>query len=166
MASGQLHRWLSRAVCDQCGARGISGVLFSRFLTLVAAAPPQLWESAAVFWYPNLMSRIRRSRVGRPFTIEEHLEVAAWNDRAGKGWPRLELALNYPHTPELLGVVEHAQTGVTLFVWAAEFGIVVEPFSGGSFIYVSLATALGALTRWAEARVRGERVQFGSDQIR
>jgi hypothetical protein len=62
----------------------------------------------------------------------------------------------------MLGVVEHGQLGPTLFMWAADWGIIIEPFSGGLFTYTTLAAALCALSRWAEMVVAGKRVPFGS----
>lgn len=106
------------------------------------------------------MSNPQRSRVGRSLTLQEHQKISTWNDDPSEHWPRIELALNYPHTPEMLGVVEHGQVGPTLFVWASDGGIVVEPFSGGSIIYLSLEEALSAIARWADGLIKGQRVPF------
>ncbi len=103
-----------------------------------------------------------RSREGRPFTLDEYQKISEWNSRDIVNWPHLELALNYPNTPEMLGVVEHSQRGPTLFVWAADWGIVIEPFNGGSFIYPDFEEALNALSRWARLIIAGQRVHFGS----
>ena len=100
--------------------------------------------------YYGSMPSAQRSQNGRAFTVEEHRKISEWNGKAGDGWPRIELALNYPDTPEMLGLVEHDQPGPTLFVWADDWGLVVEPFSGGSFTYLSLSAVLSELSRWAE----------------
>ncbi len=100
-------------------------------------------------------------RCGRPLTLSEHAEIAQWNRACGDGWPRIELALNYPETPEMFGVVERGQVGPTLFLWLTERGAVVEPFSGGAFAYPTLTQALDAIRRWAAVLVAGRRVPFG-----
>ena len=95
------------------------------------------------------MQSLQRPRSGRSLTLEEHREVFEWNNQGGEDWPRIELALNYPDTPEMFGVIERGEVGPTLFVWVADWGVIIEPFSGGSFVYTSVTAALQALSGWA-----------------
>jgi hypothetical protein len=106
-----------------------------------------------------------KSRVGRAFTLKEHQEIFDWNSLSEyhSGWPRVELALNYSDTPEMLGVVECGEVGPTMLVWAAAWGVAVEPLSGGSFTFPSLAAALGELSQWAGRVLVGDRKRFGGD---
>jgi hypothetical protein len=111
------------------------------------------------------MGIIPKSRVGRAFTLKEHQEILGWNalcEYRG-GWPHVRLALNYSDTPEMLGIVECGEVGPTMLIWAAAWGIVVEPLSGGSFIFPSLAAALAELSQWAGRVLAGDRKRFGGD---
>ena len=124
--------------------------------------PEHLFGHDDQHWYHIFMPNIQRSRVGRAFTLEEHQEVFGWNNQDRDKWPRIELALNYPNTPEILGVIECGQVGPTFFVWAADWGIIVEPISGGSFTYPNLRAAFNAISLWMEIILRGKRVPFGT----
>jgi len=66
----------------------------------------------------------------------------------------------------MLGVVEPGEVGPTLFLWATDREIVIEPFTGGTFVYPSVIPALEAIERWAESLSKGKRVPFGSSQRR
>lgn len=103
------------------------------------------------------MPYLRKLRTGQAFTLDEHGQIAAWNALPVARWPRIELALNYPDTPEMLGLVEHAQINPTFFIWRAGFGVVVEPFSGGTRLYPTVQDALAALTDWATLVLQGRR---------
>jgi hypothetical protein len=111
------------------------------------------------------MRIMRKSRTGRAFTLDEHQEISVWNSLGSlrDRWPRIELALDFVNTPEMLGVIEYNEIGPTMWVWAATWGIIVEPLSGGSYIYPTISAALAAVSEWAERIIIGDRIIFGND---
>ena len=81
--------------------------------------------------------------------------------RRGQGWPRIELALNYPNTPEMMGVAEEGWPGPTYVMWRANPGVVLERLSGGDMVvYESVDEALDALSWWSRALIRGIRTKL------
>ena len=71
----------------------------------------------------------------------------------------MELALNYPNTPEMFGIVELNEISPTFFMWRTEGAVIVAPFSGEDMLrYESIQHALDALTDWCvEAAGSGKR---------
>jgi hypothetical protein len=96
---------------------------------------------------------------GQPFTLEEHLAISTWLEGRKPGWPRIELALNYPNTPEMFGIVEENEIGPSFFMWRTEGAVIVAPFSGEDMVrYGSIQHAMDALTDWCiEAVGTGKR---------
>lgn len=96
---------------------------------------------------------------GQPFTLEEHAAIARWLERRQPGWPGIELALNYPNTPEMLGIIEANEVGPSLFMWRVDGAVIVAPFSGDDMVrYASIEYALDSLTEWSvERAVTGKR---------
>jgi hypothetical protein len=92
---------------------------------------------------------------GQPFTLEEHAAISGWLERRKPGWARIELALNFPNTPEMFGIVEANEIGPTFFMWRTESAVIVAPFSVGEAMrYATIQEALEALSEWcAEVRV-------------
>lgn len=105
----------------------------------------------------SAVSQLPKLRTGQAFSLEEHARISAWDSSPTARWPRIELALNYPDTPEMLGIVEHGQVGPTFFMWRSDIGVVVEPFSGGTLLYPTIEDALAALTHWAMQALQGRR---------
>lgn len=103
------------------------------------------------------MRRPARKRVGQAFSLGEHQKVLEWAASGIPRWPSIELALNYPETPEMIGVVEHGQVGPTFLMWRTETDVVIEPLSGGTLLYGTLDDALAALTSWASSALQGHR---------
>jgi hypothetical protein len=101
---------------------------------------------------------IRPYLPGIAFAVEEHAAIARWMDKRPRDWPSIELALNYPGTPEMLGIVEGGWTGPTYFMWRVNQGVVLERFSGGDMVlYQNISDALDALSRWSESIIAGKR---------
>jgi hypothetical protein len=85
---------------------------------------------------------------GRSFTLEELTAIVDWHERRNPGWPRIELALEYPSFPEMFGIVEDNSVQPTFFLWRTEETVVLAPFSDTPVRYSSIEEALGALTEW------------------
>jgi hypothetical protein len=95
---------------------------------------------------------------GCSFSLSEHAAVADWIAKRQPGWPNIELAINYPNTPEMMGIVEEGRAGPTYFMWRTESDVVVDRFSGGDLvIYKSIGDALNALSEWSRDLVAGVR---------
>jgi len=95
---------------------------------------------------------------GIAFTVTEHAAIAKWMASREPGWPRIELALNYPHTPEMLGVAEDGWIGPTYFMWRTANSIIIERFSGGNTVeYETISEALDAISEWSRALLSGIR---------
>lgn len=102
-----------------------------------------------------------RAWKGRAFSIEEHQLINDWQRTNRSRWPRIELALNYPNTPEMLGVIEFGYEGPSVFFWCSENGVILQPFSGGKTqTYVTIEQALHALTHWSLARLEGRQTEL------
>ena len=92
--------------------------------------------------------------------------IRDWNQQREAGWPEIQLAINYPLTPEMYGVTEAGWEGPTFFMWRTDSHVIVTPFSGDYVAkYYSMRTALEALAAWAKAVLAGERPPIGADEI-
>jgi hypothetical protein len=95
------------------------------------------------------------------FTLSEHAALAKWMASRSPGWPRIELALNYPNTPEMMGIAEEGRVGPTYFMWRTETDVVLERFSGNDLVlYKTLGDALNALSLWSAQLVAGKRFRL------
>ena len=98
---------------------------------------------------------------GEAFTISDHAAMAAWMKHPVQNWPRIQVALNAPETPELLGVTLPECNTPSFIMWRTETGVVITPFEANYVReYTHIEEALEALESWWNAHQAGQECQL------